>query len=141
MASKHLSIRMDPKSLERLDAESRRMRLSRSEVARTLLDEGLRMEAHPGIVFRPGPTGRRAGLKDGPDVWEIVSLYQDMGGPGEEALSRTCEWASLRPDQVHAALKYYAEYPVEIDDRIRRNHEEAERGYADWLREQQVLER
>lgn len=27
---------------------------------------------HPGIVFRPGPTGRRAGLAGGPDVWEVV---------------------------------------------------------------------
>lgn len=27
---------------------------------------------HPGIVFRPGPMGRRAGLIGGPDVWEAV---------------------------------------------------------------------
>jgi hypothetical protein len=27
---------------------------------------------HLEIVFRTGPTGRRAGLVDGPDVWEIV---------------------------------------------------------------------
>jgi hypothetical protein len=24
------------------------------------------------VIFRAGPTGRRAGLVNGPDVWEIV---------------------------------------------------------------------
>lgn len=141
MASKHLTIRMDPGSFERLDRESRRQRVTRSELARTLLEEGLRMEAHPGIVFRPGPTGRRAGLKDGADIWEVISLYQDMGGLGEEALRRTCEWAGLRPDQVDAALRYYSEYTEEIDDRIRMNHEAAERGHAESLRKPQALNR
>jgi hypothetical protein len=34
-----------------------------------LVDEGIRMAEHPGVVFRDGPTGRRAGLAAGPDVW------------------------------------------------------------------------
>lgn len=37
-----------------------------------LLDEALRKDAHPAIVFRDGPTGRRAGIIAGPDVWEII---------------------------------------------------------------------
>src|SRR6266487_5136826 len=35
---------------------------SMSSAANRLVDEGLRMSEHPGIVFRDGPTGRRAGL-------------------------------------------------------------------------------
>src|SRR6185437_9845048 len=31
-----------------------------------LVDEGIRMAEHPGVVFRDGPTGRRAGLAAGP---------------------------------------------------------------------------
>jgi hypothetical protein len=31
--------------------------------ARTLIDEGLRRERHPGIVFREGPAGRRAAIE------------------------------------------------------------------------------
>lgn len=27
------------------------------------------MDEHPGIVFRSGPAGRRAGLAGGPDIW------------------------------------------------------------------------
>ena len=36
------------------------------------MDEALRTEEHPGITFRAGPTGRRAGLVGGPDVWEVI---------------------------------------------------------------------
>src|SRR5215204_1814392 len=46
--------------------------LSMSSAANRLVDEGLRMSEHPGVVFRDGPTGRRAGLVAGADVWEIV---------------------------------------------------------------------
>src|SRR5215472_13534584 len=46
--------------------------MSLSSAANRLVDEALRMSEHPGIVFRPGPTGRRAGLVSGPDVWEAV---------------------------------------------------------------------
>src|ERR1700687_1300148 len=42
-----------------------------------LVDEGIRMAEHPGVVFRDGPTGRRAGLAAGPDVWEIVVVLRD----------------------------------------------------------------
>lgn len=47
-------------------------RLSLSAAANMLVDEGLRMHEHPGVLFRTGPTGRRAGLAMGPDIWEIV---------------------------------------------------------------------
>jgi hypothetical protein len=129
---------MDPKSLERLDAESRRMRLSRSEVARTLLEEGLRMEAHPGIVFRPGPTGRRAGLKDGPDVWEVIGGFP-RGKVSEAGIPHAMKVMGLHERQLRDALLYYLEFRDEIDDRIRRNDEAAEKGYAEWLRTQDLL--
>src|SRR5918994_6175921 len=45
---------------------------SMSSTANRLVDEGLRMVDHPNIVFRDGPTGRRAGLVGGPDAWEII---------------------------------------------------------------------
>jgi hypothetical protein len=35
---------------------------AKSRTAERLIDEGLRMEDHPGIVFRDGPAGRRAAL-------------------------------------------------------------------------------
>src|ERR1039458_3772079 len=46
--------------------------MSLSLAANRLVDEALRMSEHPGIMFRAGPTGRRASLATGPDVWEVV---------------------------------------------------------------------
>lgn len=46
--------------------------VSLSSAANRLADEALRMNGHPGTVFRPGPAGRRAGLAGGPDAWEAV---------------------------------------------------------------------
>ena len=77
--SQHLSVRIGDDVFAQLEAQSRRSGQSRSAVAKQLLEEGLRMEQHPRIVFRSGPGGRRAGLIDGPDVWEIVSAVQGIG--------------------------------------------------------------
>jgi len=46
--------------------------MSLSSAANRLVDEALRMTEHPGVIFRPGPTGRRAALAGGPDVWEVI---------------------------------------------------------------------
>lgn len=139
MAEPHLSVRLNPATLARLDAESRRTGQSRSELARTLLEEGLRASVHPGIVFRPGPVGRRPALADGPDIWEVASVFTRIHESGEKLIESTCELTGLSARQVQTALRYYAEYRDEIDEWIRRNDEEAERAEAAWLREQALL--
>ena len=56
-----LSIRFDTKLLERLRRRSQATPGSTpSGLAQRLVDEGLRMAEHPGIVFKDGPSGRRA---------------------------------------------------------------------------------
>lgn len=95
--------------------------------AQRLLDEGLRMEAYPGILFRDGSSGRRAALAAGPDVSEVVSVVRRLGMEEQAAVDDAASWLSLSPDQVRAALGYYAEFTDEIDDRIRRNDEAARR--------------
>ena len=134
MASRHLTIRMDSDSFERLERESKRQRVSRSKLARTLLEEGLRMEAHPGIVFREGPTGRRAGVSGGPDVWEVIGGFPE-GEFGDAAIKYVSEFLSLPDWKVRAAVDYHRAFREEIDERIRLNMEEAERGYAESLRD------
>lgn len=97
------------------------------------------MEDHPGIVFRDGPTGRRAGLAAGPDVWEVIETLQGTGLAGEEAVTATAEWGSLTPVQVRVAVGYYADFREEVDERIRLNQQEAERQRAAWERMQEAL--
>lgn len=135
--SQHLSVRMDEEVLARLDSESRRIGRSRSWLAKQLLDEGLRMERHPGIVFRSGPAGRRAGLMSGPDVWEVVRAA--IGD--ENTREDIADQIGLTHEQIGVALRYYAEYRDEIGAWIRMVDEEAERAEADWRREQEILAR
>jgi hypothetical protein len=73
-------------------------------------------------VFRDGPTGRRAGLASGPDVWEVIVALQDLATAGAgEAVAKTAKWLGLTAAQVRTAEGYYAAYPDEIDARIAEN--------------------
>ncbi len=141
MSSRHLSLRLDPDTFNRLEDRSRQSGQSRSELARALLDEGLRMETHPGIVFRSGPAGRRPGLAAGPDVWEVVRVFQDMDTRGEEALPRLVALTGLLPEQVSTAIHYYADFRAEIDEWIRRVDDEAARAEAAYRRTRDLLDR
>lgn len=136
--SRHLSVRVREDLFARLDAQSRRSGRSRSAVATQLLDEGLRMVEHPRIVFRSGPAGRRPGLMNGPDVWEVVRAVP-RGRLGQERLAEVGERTGLAPELVADALRYYAEYSDEVDEWIRRVEAEAERAEARWRREQELF--
>ena len=139
--SRHLSVRVGEDVFEQLEAQSRRSGQSRSAVAKQLLEEGLRMEQHPRIVFRSGPGGRRAGLIGGPDVWEVVGALRGADVGDADRLASIGERTGLTADQMGAALRYYADYTDEIGDWIRRVEEEAERAEARWRREQALLGR
>jgi uncharacterized protein (DUF433 family) len=137
--SRQFSARLDASIVERLDRRGGRSGTNRSRLAERYIDEGMRMEDHPGIVFRDGPTGRRAALAGGPDVWEVMGTIRAGGVSGDAALEAAAEWGSLTVGQVRAAVSYYSEYPDEIDERIRRNVEEADAAEAAWRREQSAL--
>lgn len=97
------------------------------------------MEDHPGIVFRDGPAGRRAGLAGGPDVWELIAAVRASDLEGDRALEAAADWAGLTSAQVRIAVAYYADFRDEIDERIRRNIEEADAAEKRWRREQNAL--
>ena len=99
------------------------------------------MERHPGIVFRSGPAGRRAGLVGGPDIWEVVRAFIGADDGVEVTPEGISRRTGLTPEEVRTALRYYAEYPDEIGDWIRRVDEEADRAEASWRREQALLGR
>jgi len=105
----------------RARAEARGERLS--DALRRYAEEGDRAESHPGIVFRPGPSGRRAALAGGPDIWEICFAARQLGG-GRQAAKRLAEDLSLTPDRVEVALRYEAEFSEEIKARIELHERE-----------------
>jgi hypothetical protein len=136
MPSRHVSLRMEQHAFERLAAESRRNREPLSTLAKRLIEEGLRMAAHPGIWFKDSVKGRRAALFEGPQVWLVVSAFPRWDDSWDIRSNETVGASSVTPYEIKTALKYYAEYPEEIDELIRANQEAYDRGYADWLREQ-----
>ena len=137
--ARQFSARLDSGVVERLERRGARSGLNRSRLAERYIDEGMRMEDHPGVVFRDGPSGRRAGLSGGPDVWEVVASIRASELTGDAALQAAAEWGNLTAAQVRSAVGYYAEYREEIDQWIRRNVEEADAAEEQWRREQNAL--
>ncbi len=97
------------------------------------------MDEHPGVVFRGGPTGRRAALAGGPDVWELMATLKQGKAGGDKAVAVVAKLLGLTEAQVRTGVRYYSDYPEEIDERIRRNVEEADVAEAAWRREQAAL--
>lgn len=125
--------------MAKLEAQGRRRGETKTRTAERLIEEGLRMEGHPGIVFRDGPSGRRAGLPAGPDVWEVIDTLRNTEERGDEAVAVVAEWAGLSTAQVRAAVRYFGEFPDEVDERIRRHREDADAELAAWERAREAL--
>jgi hypothetical protein len=137
--ARQFSARLNDSVLSRLERRGARVGLNKSRLAEQYIDEGMRMDDHPGIVFRDGPAGRRAGLSSGPDVWEVIAAIRASDHDSEDALTAAAEWSNLTLAQMRAAVGYYAEYGQEIDERIARNVEEADAAEQRWRREQNAL--
>ncbi len=75
------------------------------------------------VTFRDGPTGRRAKLLDGPDIWEVAMWIEDLAAEPDPVATLTQESSLTRP-QVDAALSYRAAYPDEIAARIELHRRE-----------------
>lgn len=78
------------------------------------------MDAHPGIVFRDGPSGRRAGLSTGPDVWELTRAIREARAAhprmaDSRLLQTVGQDAGVSLHDLQVALGYYGEYREEID--------------------------
>ena len=108
---------------DRVDAERRRTGQSSAATINALVDEALRAREHPGIVFRDGPSGRRAGLAAGPDVWEIVRALNAARAQRPKASEQTriadvVEATGVSASQVEIALGYYLAWRAEIDSEV-----------------------
>lgn len=133
------SARWDADVVERLARRSELAGTNKSRLAERYVDEGTRMDEHPGIVFRGGPTGRRAALAGGPDIWELMATLKGDRARGEKAITATAKLLDLTDLQVRTAVRYYGAYPEEVDERIKRNIAEADAAEAAWHREQAAL--
>jgi hypothetical protein len=115
--SVNVSVRLDDRLAERLRLRARAAGESLSDRLRRYADEGARRDEHPMITFRDGPTGRRAGLISGPDVWEVALWLDDLGPVDDPVAELASDGVVARP-QIDAVLAYRDAYPDEIQARI-----------------------
>ncbi|CCG03093.1 hypothetical protein [Blastococcus saxobsidens] len=115
------SIRFDAPVTARLASYvARHPGLTRSAVAARYVDEGLRMDEHPGILFREGPTGRRATVVGGPDVWEVIRAVKAARSAepelsDEELMAMLEDNTGVPRRMIRMALDYWGAYPEEVD--------------------------
>ncbi len=130
----------DPGLAERVASFATRRGLTVSAAIQLLTDEALRMREHPGIVFRDGPAGRRAGLAGGPDVWEVVrSLRQatTTTGLGREELVATNTGLTLA--EIRVAIGYYTAHATEVDGQVAEADATEEAALQAWERRRRLL--
>jgi hypothetical protein len=97
----------------------RQQREGPSEALRRVVHEWWAMSQFPAVEFREGVTGRRAGLRGGPDVWEVVMVWKDYA-PDREAFDHHFGGYVSR-EALDQALAYFESFPEEIEDRLDEN--------------------
>ena len=127
-----LSIRFDDRLLARLRRRANATSGTTSALAQRLIDEGLRMADHPGVIFKDGPSGRRAALAYGPDVWEIVKFLREIDERGPAALDAAAEVLAIDASRIAIAMSYYAAFPDGIDAEIAEADDASARAEEAW---------
>ena len=122
--SENVSVRLDDSLAQRLRLRARAAGETLSDRLRRYAEEGVRRDEHPLITFRDGPTGRRAGLVGGPDVWEVAMWVEDLSGDRDPMAGVVEDSVVTRP-QVEAAMRYRNAYPDEIAARIELHRKES----------------
>lgn len=97
------------------------------------------MAEHPGIVFKDGPSGRRAALTLGPDVWEVIKALREIDERGHDAIDAVAEILAVPASKIRLALHYYSANTDEINAEIARADEESAAAETAWLAEQRLI--
>ena len=109
-----VSLRLPEEIARKVQTIATLQQRSAADTVRILTEEAIKGREFPEIVIVEGPTGRRATLRDGLDVWEVLEPYIVAGR----------DWLALResyPDvdgaKLRLAVRYYESYPDEIEAR------------------------
>lgn len=137
MPGKPYSLRLGPSTIRRLSEEAERLRVPARTLAQGLVEEGLRMRRHPGIVFvTRAAGGRYASLARRPrlKVSNVVETVRVSEDPDEAA-----DHLAVSRAEVDEALAYYAEFRDEIDAEIEREHAYVDREHRLWLERERLV--
>jgi hypothetical protein len=129
-------MRLNGSTLEQLDQRARELGITRTALADRYIEEGLRMDKHPGIVFWQRPAGRDAMLAGTRlSVRNIVEVFLDNDG----SVEATAEYLDKRRHLIEVVIGYYAEYKDEVDAWIEEERRFAEREEEAWRRQRELL--
>jgi uncharacterized protein (DUF433 family) len=115
------SIRIHQRTFREIEQIARDSGKEFSAIANELLEEAVRMQRCPGIVFAEGTAGRRARIAGtGIEVWEVIATFT---GAGEDfdRLHKAYHW--LTEQQLRSSVSYFKLFPEEIDRLIKQNSE------------------
>lgn len=138
-------VRFDPQVAERLASfVAANPGMSLSSAANRLVDEAMRTAEHPGVIFRSGPTGRRAALAGGPDLWEVIRAIKsahaaEPGLDSDDLLDLVSQNTGIALRLLTAAVRYWAAYPDEVEAEIAAAEAAEEAAEQAWLRERRLL--
>lgn len=120
MSKEAIRLELDSERLQDAQVIARERDQPVEQLLAEMIEEAIKMRRCPGIVFADGLAGRRAViLGTGIDVWSIIDAWKGGCQQDYNKLRETFHW--LSDDQLRLALRYYALYPDEIDQRIERN--------------------
>jgi len=134
--SRPRSFRFPDTLLASLQERARERGESANAVAERYLEEGLRRDDHPLIIFREGAAGRRPALGGTRlDVSQVIDTLRES----DNSISATAEYLDISEPHVRAAVRYYAEFRDEVDEWRERMRALAAREEEAWRREQAIL--
>lgn len=86
---------------------------------RHVVEEWWTLQNLPALEFRDGVAGRRAAIRNGPDVWEVAMVAADYEGD-TEALAEHFG-GRINADALRQAMEYAERFPAEVRARIDEN--------------------
>lgn len=132
----HRSFRLERRLLDGLQSRANETGESLTALAERYLDEGLRREQHPLVAFRSGAMGRRAALAGTRlDVAHVIETVK----ASQNSVREAADYLAIPEPWVHACVRYYADFPDEVDDWLERLHEVSQREEDAWRRTQAAL--
>ena len=115
-----ISMRLSPRSGDRLKRMASRHGWSPSDASARLVEEGLRRAEFAFIDFRDSAAGRQAYLQASTlAVWEVILLVRSYSGDFA-AVAKHLQWPEAK---IQAALNYAEAFPEEIEQALSENAE------------------
>ena len=127
-----ISMRIDGETSARLRERANALGQPFTRLAEQYVEDGLRMEEHPGIYFERGSAGRGPMLMGtNLSVVRVIEIFNAHDGSIEE----TAAYLAKPERLVSIAVAYYRDHAEEVDAAIERDRELNEREYQGWLAE------